>query len=96
MPFFGAGGNTKLLCQNETKDSSTPDVEKRLVLFMHGMYNYLQKSIHGLRDGSLQNQFLPGRFLRDCLLKISNGTVRSKVVGRFAPKQIYGSIHPFL
>ena len=49
----------------------------------------------GLRDGSLQNQFLPGRFLRDISLKISNGTVHSKVVGRFAPKQIYGSIHPF-
>ena len=48
-----------------------------------------------LRDGSLQNQFLPGRFLRDISLKISNGTVRSKVVGRFAQKQIYGSIHPF-
>ena len=43
-----------------------------------------------LRDGSLQNQFLPGRFLRDISLKISNGTVRSKEVGRFAPKQIYG------
>ena len=39
-----------------------------------------------LRDGSLQNQFLPRRFLRDISLKISNGTVRSKVVGRFAPK----------
>ena len=48
----------------------------------------------GLRDGSLQNQFLPGRFLRDFSLKISIGTVRSKIVGRFAPKQIYGSIHP--
>ena len=31
----------------------------------------------------------PGHFAQ-----ISNGTVRSKVVGRFAPKQIYGSIHP--
>ena len=48
-----------------------------------------------LRDGSLQNQFLPGRFLRDFSLKISNGTVRSKVVGRFAPKQIYGRFTHF-
>ena len=55
----------------------------------------MQTYTDGLRDGSLQNQFLPGRILRDISLKISNGTVRSKVVGRFAPKQIYGSIHQF-
>ena len=28
----------QLLCQKETKDSSTPGVEKRLVLFMHDLY----------------------------------------------------------
>ena len=28
----------QLLCQNETKDSSTPDVERRLVLFKHELY----------------------------------------------------------
>ena len=52
-------------------------------------------TITGLRDGSLQNQFLPGRFLWDISLKISNGTIRSKVVGRFAPKQITGRFTHF-
>ena len=34
----GSGRNGNTPCQNETKDSSNPDVEKKIVLFMHDLY----------------------------------------------------------
>ena len=49
-----------------------------------------------LRDDSHKNQFLLGRFDWDGSHKISNGTVRTTLLGRFAQNLIYWDNSPFL
>ena len=49
-----------------------------------------------LRNDSHKNQFLLGRFDWDGSHKISNGTVRTKLVGRFAQNLIYWDNSAFL
>ena len=57
---------------------------------------YKSGCCQGLRDGSLKNQFLPGRFLRDSSLNFSNGTVRPKKVGQFAQNNFSGRFTHFV
>ena len=52
--------------------------------------------IKRLRDDSHKNQFLLGRFDWDGSHKISNGTVRTTLLGRFAQNLIYWDNSPIL
>ena len=96
---------TKLILKQLAPDSETNSPH---VVILHNVLKYAGKiinilkfyspqlDINRLRDDSHKNQFLLGRFDWDGSHKISNGTVRTTLLGRFAQNLIYLDNSPVL